>query len=127
MELVRDGKLTNTGFLLLMKHESTFSGIELGHFQHGFRVTAFAVNKKEEGNTPVISGKVGEKLSGNQQSIILDTISEAPYITSAELSVGIGVSKRITGTNISAFKRKGLLERIGPDKGGYWKIKQRIE
>jgi hypothetical protein len=62
--IVRDGKLTNAGFLLLMKHESTFSGIELGHFQHGFRVTVFAVNKKEEENTPVIFGKVGEKLSG---------------------------------------------------------------
>jgi len=26
--------------------------------------------------------------------------------------------------NISKLKEKGYLKRIGPDKGGYWKIKQ---
>jgi predicted HTH transcriptional regulator len=25
--------------------------------------------------------------------------------------------------NIAKLKAKGLLERIGPDKGGYWKVK----
>jgi ATP-dependent DNA helicase RecG len=95
------------------------------NFQHGFRVIAFALYKKEEKYTPVISGKVGEKISGNQQSI-LDTISENPFISSAEMSARIGISKRKTETNIAALKRKGLLERIGPDKGGYWKIKQPI-
>ena len=34
MELVRDGKLTNAAFLLLMKNDSVLSDIELGHFQN---------------------------------------------------------------------------------------------
>ena len=34
MELIRDNSLTNAGFLLLMKNDSTVSDIELGHFQN---------------------------------------------------------------------------------------------
>jgi ATP-dependent DNA helicase RecG len=32
------------------------------------------------------------------------------------------VSTTAIENNISKLKAKGLLERIGPDKGGYWKI-----
>jgi ATP-dependent DNA helicase RecG len=54
MELIRDGKLTNAGFLLLMKHDSALSGIELGHFQDeitikdGITVSTDLVNEVEE-------------------------------------------------------------------------------
>jgi len=37
--------------------------------------------------------------------------------------VGISLSK--IKENISKLKAKGLIERIGPDKGGYWKIVKR--
>ncbi|MDR2346565.1 MAG: hypothetical protein LBE18_10900 [Planctomycetaceae bacterium] len=40
-----------------------------------------------------------------------------------DLSVIVGISERKTKENISKLKTKGLLERVGPDKGGYWKIK----
>jgi predicted HTH transcriptional regulator len=32
---------------------------------------------------------------------------------------------RKTKENIAKLKAKGLLERVGPDKGGYWKINKK--
>ena len=65
--------------------------------------------------------KVGEKITKNQQEIIT-YIFQNPNITISELSVLLEISKRKTEENIAKLKTKGKLERIGPDKGGYWKV-----
>ncbi len=44
-------------------------------------------------------------------------------ITRAELAEAIGVSAKAIEKQIALLKKEGQLERIGPDKGGYWKIK----
>ncbi|MDR1114802.1 MAG: hypothetical protein LBL33_01355 [Tannerella sp.] len=54
MELIRDGNLTNAGFLLLMKNDSIISDIELGHFQNeitikdGITISTDLVTEVEE-------------------------------------------------------------------------------
>jgi ATP-dependent DNA helicase RecG len=54
MELVRDGKITNAAFLLLMKNDSVISDIELGHFQNeitikdGISISTDLVSEVEE-------------------------------------------------------------------------------
>jgi predicted HTH transcriptional regulator len=35
----------------------------------------------------------------------------------------VGITAEKIRANIAKLKAKGLLERIGGDKGGYWKIK----
>lgn len=59
----------------------------------------------------------------DQIHAILELIKNNPKISRAELS-------EITGLHSSSVKRRlkiltdnGMIERIGPDKGGYWKIK----
>jgi predicted HTH transcriptional regulator len=69
------------------------------------------------------TGKVGENITENQQKII-DSILENPYINIKDLSLFVGISKRKTEVNIAKLKTKGLLERVGPDKGGYWKVNE---
>jgi predicted HTH transcriptional regulator len=69
-----------------------------------------------------VGEKVGEKLTGNQQKIIA-SITENPYISAPELATIVGISKRKIEENLSKLKSKGLIERIGPDKGGYWRVK----
>jgi predicted HTH transcriptional regulator len=39
-----------------------------------------------------------------------------------ELSKHIGINEKNIRIHIAKLKAKGLLERVGPDKGGYWKI-----
>ncbi|MCL2597701.1 MAG: hypothetical protein FWD66_08625 [Paludibacter sp.] len=61
---------------------------------------------------------VQDLMSGNYISK-----SQNPYITIEELIPVVGIVASKIKVNIAKFKTKGLLERIGPDKGGYWKIK----
>jgi len=65
--------------------------------------------------------KPTEKLSKNQHKII-DLIEQNPKVTGEKISKLIGIRADTVRDNISVLKTKGLLERIGPDKGGYWKI-----
>jgi len=61
------------------------------------------------------------KLSNSEQAI-LESISINPFITSNELSKIVGITADNIRVNISKLRTKGLLERIGGDRGGYWKI-----
>ncbi len=65
--------------------------------------------------------KVGEKLTENQKKII-DFIQKEPTISAKELSKLLGISQRKIEDNLSKLKDKGLLRRIGADRGGYWKV-----
>jgi len=65
--------------------------------------------------------KVGEKLTENQKKII-QFISKKPYVSARELSTLVGISSRKIEENIVKLKKKGLLKRVGPAKGGYWEI-----
>ena len=75
------------------------------------------LGEKEPEKGPV-KGPV--KTTVNQQKI-LNTITVNPYVTREELSNSVGISLSKIKENISKLKAKGLLERIGSDRGGYWK------
>ena len=47
---------------------------------------------------------------------------ENPYISAREIAEIIDISERKTETNIAKLKNMDLIKRIGPAKGGYWKI-----
>jgi len=66
--------------------------------------------------------KLGEKLGENEIKI-LKLMKDNEYITTKELSKYIRISTTAVDNNISKLKKKGILKRIGPAKGGYWKIK----
>ena len=63
--------------------------------------------------------KVGEKLTLNQQKI-MEFIAGDPFISAKKLSETVKISQRKIEENISKLKARGLLRRIGPDKGGHW-------
>jgi ATP-dependent DNA helicase RecG len=52
----------------------------------------------------------------------LDEITKNNRITTEELSKIVGISKRKIKENIAKLKKKGILKRIGPAKGGYWEV-----
>ena len=79
--------------------------------ENDFRTVLYRINEE----------KGTEKVTKNQQ-LILDEIIKNPYTTIEELIpiIGIGASK--IKENLSKLKDKGLLERVGPDRGGSWKV-----
>ncbi len=55
---------------------------------------------------------------------ILETIKNEPTISQAKLSERIGVSKRTITNNMNNLQKRQIIERVGNNKSGYWKIQQ---
>ena len=53
---------------------------------------------------------------------ILELISTSPSITISEIADHLGITKRGVDKNIKKLKEKGIIRRVGPDKGGYWEV-----
>ncbi|MBL7127537.1 MAG: putative DNA binding domain-containing protein [Ignavibacteria bacterium] len=63
-----------------------------------------------------------EGLVENQKKIVW-LIYENPKISKSEIHKQIGISTTAIDKNIEKLKNLGILERIGPAKGGSWKIR----
>jgi ATP-dependent DNA helicase RecG len=63
-----------------------------------------------------------EKTVEKTREKIIALIRHDPKITTAELAKQSGLSVRGVDWNIARFKKQGILKRIGPDKGGHWKV-----
>ncbi len=63
-----------------------------------------------------------ENLSVNE-GIIYRLIKNNPSISKREITINGRMSKKTVDYNINKLKQKGILIRIGPDKGGYWQVK----
>ncbi len=53
---------------------------------------------------------------------ILSMITHNPKVTQTQLSEITGLTRRGIEWNLSQLKAKGLIERVGPAKGGWWKV-----
>ena len=79
-------------------------------------------------------GKAGRNLSKDvkdeieitmEEIKILEIMKNKPDITIKQLTVILsGISNRTITRNIVILKKKGLLERVGSRKKGYWKVKR---
>ena len=84
-------------------------------------VTGKVTERLADGLVERLVERLVEKLAESQKKI-LDLAKINPYTSKKELSDKIGISTTAIDKNIAKLKQKGLLKRIGPDKGGYWKI-----
>ena len=65
--------------------------------------------------------KVTDRVTENQ-SLILKGMKENKQITSKTLAESVGISERKIKGNIKLLKNKGLLNRVGPARGGHWVV-----
>ena len=49
-------------------------------------------------------------------------IAADPSITTAELANRIGITAKGIEWQIGRLRKMGILERVGPAKGGHWKV-----
>jgi len=73
-------------------------------------------------NDGTINGTINGTISDGE-SEILEFLRNDKNITVAELSESSNKSVRTVNRIISLLKSKGLIERIGSNKNGYWKVK----
>lgn len=62
-----------------------------------------------------------EKLSANE-NLIYTLIRNNPYISKIEMMSHGKLTKKTVEYNLEKLKKKGVLKRVGPDKGGYWEV-----
>jgi ATP-dependent DNA helicase RecG len=70
-----------------------------------------------------VGEKVGETMTTNQEKM-LRCIVDNPRISAKELSAIVRISSRKIEANIAKLKEKGVLSRVGPDKGGRWEVRR---
>lgn len=68
-----------------------------------------------------IESTLNIKLNSTEEKI-LNLINREKYITQAELSKLLGLSENCIYKNLRVLKEKGIIERIGSNKNGHWKI-----
>jgi ATP-dependent DNA helicase RecG len=69
-----------------------------------------------------ISGQNGWSELTERQTMILQLIIEKPTVSRKELSVELKINESAIQKHLENLKKKGLLRRIGADRGGYWEV-----
>ena len=87
----------------------------------GFAVTAFS-EKSKINLVNKFSENVTENVTEKRLAALMKIIAEYPKITTTEISKLLEVNRRTVARDIEILKTKGIINRIGPDKGGHWEI-----
>lgn len=69
--------------------------------------------------------KVGRKGGQKTKDSILSLIASDPFVTTNEMSKRLEINRSAISKHIKKLKEDHIIERIGPDKGGKWIIKNK--
>ena len=75
-------------------------------------------NEESREETP----KGGEKPRKSREKVVA-LLSEDGKLSAAALAEKIGISAKAVEKHLANLKANGIIEHIGPAKGGYWKVK----
>ena len=70
---------------------------------------------------------IGEQVglgSPKASARIIALIEQNPRVSGKELARRIGISDRAVRKHLNRLQAEGLVKRIGPDRGGYWKTEK---
>ncbi len=65
--------------------------------------------------------KTTQKLSDVQERVVA-YLAEAPKASRKELADNIGLTEDGVKYHLNKLKEMGVIQRIGPDKGGHWEV-----
>jgi ATP-dependent DNA helicase RecG len=124
-----------TGLLNVFNYSKAYSGngnvifLEEDIFTVNVPLVGSSITSFEQINEKELEKKLEKKLEKElekkltkRQIELINLIKENTKITQKELSGKIGISPQYIRKLMVKLKEKGLIERIGPDKGGYWKV-----
>ena len=97
---------------------------ELIDFDGDFRVNMYRKSLISEKQVTDVTEKVTdvtEKVTGIEAKI-LELISNDPTITTSKLANMLFVTRKTISTHMKIMKKNNVIERIGSERKGYWKI-----
>lgn len=112
-----DNELKNR--YLHIRWKDQFTGVSekcYGEMENGTELMEFDSEKSTEKKTS------GSEKSTKSSEKILRIVSENPNATTEIMAEQIGISTRAVEKHLANLKAKGLLLRVGPDKGGHWVV-----
>ena len=91
------------------------------HISEHFLDVKFMYDKKALSilNAEIANG--GVNISDKEKKII-SYLKQNDSGSTAEISTNTGIPKRTVERTLKSLKDKGLIERIGSDKTGFWKV-----
>ncbi len=88
--------------------------------------TAFTLEfSRNDRNIPPNSGEINGETNGRiseAELMLLSVLKKSPSMTNTDLAVASGKSERTISRLLAALKNKKLIQRIGSNKTGYWKV-----
>ena len=98
--------------------------LECAEIPNGFLATiSYTERKTSSKNIPdTVLGKLPEKTTEKTTEKILKLIMDNPQISQDKIAEIIGITVDGVFWNIKKLKAKCIIERVGSDKNGYWKI-----
>lgn len=65
--------------------------------------------------------KGGQKITA-KQAVVLDFIKQNSSISRSDLSDKLKINESAVRKHLDALRNKGVIKRVGPDKGGHWEV-----
>ena len=87
----------------------------------GSFVTVFHDSRQDQG-IQKSSEESSEKGSEKSSEKVVSAIKKNSTISAQELAKMLGISSRAVEKHLSILKEKGVIKRLGPDKGGHWEV-----
>ena len=81
-------------------------------------MTPFELNEGADSDNPESSVKGSVKGSVK----IIEMMKENPEITIPMMAESLRLTTRAVEKNVARLQAKGVVKRIGPDKGGHWEV-----
>ena len=81
------------------------------------RVTDRVTDKVTDKVTDMVTDMVTDK----EQEIIFLLLEDAGY-TMPQLAEKLNISRKTVAARLKVLKEKGIIERVGSDRKGYWQI-----
>jgi ATP-dependent DNA helicase RecG len=128
--LTGDIEKYGTGFVRIRKLLQNYKNVtcklsEVGDFFRVELLHTAAIDLRKDLETRLYD--LGKDLKNkfnltDNQVRILNAVMKNKTITQNQLSGLVGITSKNIRNNMKKLKEKGLLKRIGPDKGGYWQV-----
>ena len=71
--------------------------------------------------------KSSQKSTQKSSLKIIELIKENSQITTQEIADLMGITRRGVAKHFKNLQEKGIIRRVGPDKGGHWEVMTPIE
>ncbi len=97
-------------------------GREAFDFRKNSIVVTIPFSRVETSMGDNVTDNVGNKKLNSSQQKIVDAMRDDPNVTHEKLMVIAGIGKTAVQNNVSYLRKNGIIERIGSNKNGYWRV-----